>query len=315
MRFFGAGATAANITVGKAYNVNEVAGPDEDDNGAGTFYITEANITATSFARLGSDTYVSFESQLREDSQAEIIGITPSTKKVLFKGTSITNLTNGTNISLSSEDTLSSVDTIPIGFYAAADVNASANTFTVTNSNFLFHDASVSRGAYNQLNFTTIGNGDSEGNTYISNAGTDGKIEAGNFVHFVSGTNYAGNVYPIQSVTSSGVAQFYDNGVTTSSGSQNAVVYVGDVTSIQGDITKLYSNGTIQINNFNTTSIGAYGYGNVRYLNSNTSTSGSQGTAIGLTNSKQVLRKTNVANVITIADAGFMKPLTTSYIV
>ena len=313
VRFFGAGATAANITVGKAYNVNEVAGPDEDDNGAGTFYITEANITATSYARLGSDTYVSFESQLREDSQAEIIGITPSTKKVLFKGTSISNLTNGTNISLTAEQTLSSVDTIPAGIYVAADVNASAKTFTITNSDFLFHDASVSRGAYNQLNFTTIGNGDSKGNTYIANAGTDGKVEAGNFVHFVTGTNYAGNVYPIQSVTSSGIAQFYDNGVTANSGSQNAVVYVGDVTSIQGDITKLFSNGTIQINNFNTASIGAYGYGNVRYLNSNTSISGSQGTAIGLTNSKQVLRKTNVANVITIADAGFMKPLTTSF--
>jgi hypothetical protein len=314
VRFFGAGATAAQLTVGKAYNVNEVTA-DEEDNGAGTFYITEANITATSYARLGSDTYVSFESQLREDSQAEIIGITPSTKKVLFKGTSITNLTNGTNISLTSEDTLSSVDTIPIGFYAAADVNASAKTFTLTNSNFLFHDASVSRGAYNQLNFATVGNGDSEGNTYISNAGTDDKVQAGDFVHFVSGTNYAGNVYPIQSVTTSGVAQFYDNGVTGSSASQNAVVYTGAITSLQGDITKLYSNGTLQVSNFTTTSIGAYGYGNVRYTNSNTSTRGNQGTVIGLTNSKQVLKKTNIANQINIADAGALKPLTTTYTV
>ena len=313
VRFYGAGATAANLTVGKAYTVNDIAPPNEEDNGAGIFYITEANITATSYARLGSDTYVSFESQLREDSQADIIGITPSTKKVLFKGTSINNLTNGTNISLTSESTLSSVDTIPAGFYSAADVNTTAKTFTVTNSNFLFHDATVSRGVYNQLNLTTVGNGDSKGNTYISNAGTDGKIGAGDFVHFVSGTNYAGNVYPIQSVTSSGVAQFYDNGVTASSGSQNAVVYTGNVTSIQGDVAKLFSNGTIQINNFDTSSMGAYGYGNVRYLNSNTSISGSQGNFVGLTNSKQVLKKTNVANVITIANAGFLKPLTTAF--
>ena len=315
VRFYGAGATAAQLTVGKAYNVNEVALPDEDDNAEGVFYITEANITASSYARLGSDTYVSFESQLKEDSEAEIIGITPSTKKVLFKGTSIANLTNGTNIALSSESTLSSVDTIPIGFYPVADVNSGANTFTVTNSSFQFHDASVARGAYNQLNFATVGNGDSKGNTYISNAGTDDKVQVGDFVHFVTGTNYAGNVYPIQSVTTSGVAQFYDNGVATSSASQNAVVYTGAITSLQGDITKLYSNGTLQINNFTTTSMGAYGYGNVRYTNSNTSTSGSQGTVIGLSNSKQILKKTNVANQINIDDAGSLKPLTTSYTV
>ena len=315
VRFYGAGATAANITVGKAYNVNEVALPDEDDNAEGVFYITEANITATSYARLGSDTYVSFESQLREDSEADIIGITPSSKKVLFRGTSISNLTNGTNISLVSEDTLSSVDTIPSGIYAAADVNSGAKTFTVTDSSFQFHDASVTRGAYNQLNLATVGNGDSKGNTYISNAGTDDKLVAGDFVHFITGTAYQGNVYPIQSVTGSGVGQFYDNGVTSSSGSQGAVVYTGGITGIQGDITKLYSNGTLQVNNFTTTSIGAYGYGNVRYTNSNTSIPGNQGTVIGLTNSKQILKKTNVANQINIDDAGSLKPLTTTYTV
>ena len=315
VRFYGAGATAAQLTVGKAYNVNEVSLPDQDDDAEGIFYITEANITATSYARLGSDTYVSFESQLQEDSEADIIGITPSSKKVLFKGTSISNLTNGTNISLASEDTLSSVDTIPSGFYSVADVNIGAKTFTVTDSSFQFHDASVSRDAYNQLNLATVGNGDSKGNTYISNAGTDDKILAGDFVHFITGTAYQGNAYPIQSVTTSGVAQFYDNGVTSTSGSQGAVVYTGNITSIQGDITKLYSNGTLQINNFTTTSMGAYGYGNVRYTNSNTSTGGNQGTVIGLSNSKQVLKKTSVANQINIEDAGALKPLTTSYTV
>ena len=71
VRFYGAGATAAQLTVGKAYNVNEVATIDYADNGAGTFYITEANITATSYARLGSDTYVSFESELKQDKKTD----------------------------------------------------------------------------------------------------------------------------------------------------------------------------------------------------------------------------------------------------
>ena len=315
VRFFGAGATAANLTVGKPYNVNEVALPDQDDEGQGTFYITEANITNTSFARLGSDTYVSFESEQQEDTQVDIIGITPSSNKILLKSTSITGLANGTNVIIQAEDLLSTVDSIPADFYTAADVNTGDKTFTITDSNFQFHDATVSRGVYNQLNFSTIGNGDSLGNTYITNAGTDKKVEAGNFVHFVSGTNYAGNIYPIQSVTSSGVAQFYDNGVTTVSGSQNAVVYAGEISSIAGNLTKLYSNGTLQISGISTTLMGAYGYGNIRYSNGNTSTAGNQGTLIGITNSKRVLKPTSVSNQIEVEVADALKPLTTSYTV
>ena len=313
VRFYGAGATAAHLTVGKAYNVNEVATIDYADNGAGTFYITEANITATSYARLGSDTYVSFESELKQDTSVELIGITPSSTKLLLKATDLTGLTNGTNVSLTTERSLSSVDTIPAKYYSVADVDTTAKTFTVTDADFQFHTASVHRPAYNQLNLATIGNGDSLGNTYISNAGTDGKIEAGDFLHFASGTNYASNVYPIQSVTTSGVAQFYDNGVTASSGSQNAIVYKGDLTGIQGDINRLYSNGTIRIANFDTTNIGAYGYGNVRFTNSNTSVAGSQGTVVGVTGNKRVLRKTNVANEINIGVNDAVKDLTTAF--
>ena len=313
VRFFGSGATAAQLTVGKAYNVKEVATIDYADKGAGTFYITEANITNTSYARLGSDTRVSFESELRHDTSAEIIGITPSSTKILLKGTDLTGLTNGTNVSLTTERSLSSVDTIPAKYYSAADVNTTAKTFTVTDASFQFHTASVHRPGYNKLNLATIGNGDSLGNTYISNAGTDDKIEAGDFLHFEAGSNYAGNVYPVQSVTASGVAQFYDKGVTASSGSQNAIVYKGDTTSIQGDISRLYSNGSIKIANFDTTNIGAYGYGNVRFTNSNTSVAGSQGTVVGVTGNKRILVKTNVANEINLYVNDAVKDLTTAF--
>ena len=76
---------------------------------------------------------------------------------------------------------------------------------------------------------------------------------------------------------------------------------------------KLYANGTIQISSFDTSKIVAYGYGNVRYANSNTSLAGQQGDVIGLTNSKKVLKKTNVANVINVSGPE-TRPLTTSFL-
>ena len=254
-----------SLTVGKAYEVYEVAPPDPENNGAGTFYITEANITNTSFADITTgNCYVGFESTLRRDTESKIIGITPGSNTVVLKATDVTDLTNGTNVALLADRTLSSVDTIPSNFYPASSVNTSAKTYAVSSSTFTFHTASVARTGYNQLNFATTGNADGQGSTFIINAGTDDKVETGDFVHFVSGTNYAGNIYPIQSVTTSGVATFFDSGVTSNSGSQNAIVYKGEITSIQGNLDKVYANGTLQISNFDTSKIGAYGYGNIR---------------------------------------------------
>ena len=55
-----------------------MAPPDPTNNGAGTFYITEANITNTSFADITTgNCYVGFESILRRDTESKIIGITP----------------------------------------------------------------------------------------------------------------------------------------------------------------------------------------------------------------------------------------------
>ena len=65
-------------------------------------------------------------------------------------------------------------------------------------------------------------------------------------------------------------------------------MYKGEITSIQGNLDKVYANGTLQISNFDTSKIGAYGYGNIRYANSNTSLAGQQGDVIGLTNTKRV---------------------------
>ena len=97
MYFYGAGATLANITVGKAYAVNEVALIDTQDGGAGSFYITEAN-TYIDFARIGTgNCFVGFESVVREDAEAQTAAL-QSSGKITFKATSLTDLTNGTNV-------------------------------------------------------------------------------------------------------------------------------------------------------------------------------------------------------------------------
>ena len=83
---------------------------DTQDGGAGSFYITEANI-ASDFARIGTgNCFVGFEPVPREDAEAQITGITPAVARLHLKQ-HLTDLTNGTNVQLTRD--LSSVDTIP----------------------------------------------------------------------------------------------------------------------------------------------------------------------------------------------------------
>ena len=283
--FYGAGATAANITVGKAYAVNEVTGVDTQDGGAGTFYITEANVTVGDYARIGSgNCFVGFESVLRADSEAQMTGINPATGKITFKARNLTDLTNGTNVSLTSSSELSSVDTIPGNFYTAADVNTTAKTFSITSSDFRFHDTSVAKTGYNKLGVTTVGIGggvhaivtggasdmllgayktsaSAEGNTQVTDFNTEP-----DFLHFETGsTGFSANVYPIlhtQQIDESSAtfSTIIEPTVTTTSTS-NVVVYKGEFANITGRIKRLQTDSLLRIDSFDNTRIGTYGLG------------------------------------------------------
>ena len=73
VRFFGSQATAANLTVGKAYTVTGLSekglggnpgAVEVDDPSKGFFTINEANVTGSDYASINSECYVSYESSL-----------------------------------------------------------------------------------------------------------------------------------------------------------------------------------------------------------------------------------------------------------
>ena len=333
--FYGAGATAANITVGKAYPVTEVSGIDTQDGGAGSFYITEANITASDYARIGTgNCFVGFESILRADEEAQITGITPSTGKITFKATGLTDLTNGTNVSLTTTSSLSSVDTVPDNFYTVADVNVTAKTFSVTSSEFRFHNASVAKTGFNKLGVTTlplgqgihaiVSGGSSDRITgawqdpvQLESNATVTKFNLPDFVHFTTdSTSFSGNIYPViqtrQSDESGATfSTISDTSVTTSAVS-NVVVYKGEYQSIQGDITRLNTENLLTISNFDSRKIGAYGLGRMDSLNSNTDV---KTESIPSLSGKQFILNKPSSNVVTMNPSLAVRNLTTNFIV
>ena len=334
--FYGSGATAANITVGKAYPVNGIAALDTQDNGAGGFYITEANITATDYARIGTgNCFVGFESIFRQDTTVDITGITPSSGKITFKAGELTDLTNSSNVTVSTNTSFSTVDTIPAGIYSVADVDTNAKTFSITSSDFVFHDVSVAKTGFNKLSITSIPLRDGVHSLVTSGASDriqgayataqnvvdstpSGKYNDPDFVHFVSdGSEYAGNVYPViqseKSDESSAVYSAIYNPTSNSTAVSNAIVYKGEFTDIQGNITAIESNTSIKIENFDYRKIGTYGLGHMRFLNGNSAVNA--GAIPNLVHKKYFLNKKTDANVITTNASDGIRNLKTSFIV
>ena len=110
---------------------------------------------------------------------------------------------------------MSSVDTIPANIYVAADVNTTAKTFSITSSDFRFHEASVAKTGFNRLGITSLplgggihavitgGSSDRITGAWGEPVAPDGnatvtKFNQPDFIHFGTDSSaFTGNIYPV----------------------------------------------------------------------------------------------------------------------
>jgi len=314
VRFTGTQATAANLTVGKAYTVTGISerglggnpgAVDVDDPAKGFFTINEANVTGSDYASIKSDCYVSYESDLEFNLNMKVKGLSGTSTVLLEVGDSYNSgiasyITNGLSIDLSNNGNSERITNkndfykSDLG-YAVANWNASSKTFEIS-SNVTTQTASVTRPAYNEITLVGFGNNDGLGNSILSGANST-IIDKGDFVQFTNTGAYAGNVYPVQS-NDGNFIKIYDPATTGNTTNRTAIVYTGSKESRSGNIASLTSN-TLTVSGFETSNLGNYGFGNIQYLNSNTST----GVIPGVSGTERPLKISGNTIIIDVADA------------
>ena len=287
VRFTGSQATAANITVGKAYTVTGISerglggnpgAVDVDDPSKGFFTINEANVIASSYASINSDCRVTYESDLEFNINMRVKGLSGTSTVLLEVGDSYnwniaSYISNGLQLELNN-DYNSARTTNKNDFfksdlgYAVANWNGSSKTFELS-SNVTTQTATITRTGYNEITLGGFGNSDGKGNSTLSGANS-AIIDKGDFVQFTNSGAYGGNVYPVQS-NDGNFIQIYDPATTSNTASRTAIIYTGSQETRSGSIASLTSN-TLTISGFATSNLGNYGFGNVQYMNSNTST-------------------------------------------
>ena len=288
VRFFGSQATAANLTVGKAYTVTGISerglggnpgAVEVDDPSKGFFTINEANVTSSDYASINSECYVSYESNLDFSMNMKVIALDPGTNNVTVKVGDEYNwnihsyITNGLEVVFS--DTNSERLTNQNDFYKdnltylVSSWNASDKTFVLT-SNISTQTATITRSGYNEITLQAFGNSDGKSNVTLLGANAS-IIDKGDFVQFTSTGALTGNVYPVQS-NDGNFIKIYDPATTSNVTNRTAVVYTGSKETRTGAIGSLSSNA-LTITGFATSNLGNYGFGNVQFMNSNTSTS------------------------------------------
>ena len=286
VRFTGTQATAANLTVGKAYTVTGISerglggnpgAVDVDDPSKGFFTINEANVTGTDYASINSDCYVAYESDLEFNVNMKVKGLS-GTSTVLLEVADEYNLnissyiSNGLDIdfSLMSGERITNTNDFYVDDYSytVANWNSSDKTFEIS-SNVTTQTATITRSGFNEITLAAFGNIDGKGNSTLAGANS-AIIDKGDFVQFTSTGNYSGNVYPVQS-NDGNFIQIYDPSITSNTAGRTAVVYTGSKETRTGSISNLTSNA-LTLSGFETSNLGNYGFGNVQYMNSNTST-------------------------------------------
>ena len=316
VRFFGSQATAANLTVGKPYTVTGISekglggnpgAVETDDPSKGFFTFNEANVTATDFASVDSECFVAYESSLDFALNTRVKSLTtnPSNSITLEVGSAynrniLSYISNGLNfefVELGEGNRLTNTNDFfdPSKTYTVSNWNASDRTFTIS-SNITVNDATITRTAFNELTFAGFGNSDGKGNSTLSGANVS-TIDKGDFVQFTSTGAYAGNVYPVIS-NDGNFIKIYDPATTSNTTNRTAIIYTGTKESRSGTVTSLTGNA-LTISGFTTSNLGTYGFGNVQFLNSNTST----GKIAGVSGTDRPLRINSNTIILDVGDS------------
>ena len=289
VRFYGAQATLANITVAKAYTVQSISerglggnpgAVDSANSLEGFFTIQEANVTSTDFASIDSASYVSYEGPLNFNLYTRVKGLSGTNTVKLEMGdgwnttSATTYISNGLKVNFTNNGGTARLTTVNDYFdsakdYTVANWNSTDKTFDITANVNVNTTATFTRTGYNEITLQGFGNSDGQKNSTLSGANS-AIVEKGDFVQFTSSGAYSGNVYPVQSNDGAFVT-IYDPATTSNTSNRTAIVYTGSKTTRTGTISSLTSN-TLTITGFTTSNLGNYGFGNIQYLNSNTST-------------------------------------------
>ena len=313
VRFTGTQATAANLTLGKAYTVTGISerglggnpgAVDVDDPSKGFFTINEANVTGTDYASINSDCYVTYESDLDFNVNMKVKGLSGASTVLLEVGDTYnlnvsSYISNGLDIDFgltSGERNTNTNDFyVEDSSYAVANWNSSNKTFEIS-SNVTTQTAAITRPGFNEITLAAFGNSDGKGNSTLAGANS-AIIDKGDFVQFTSVGNYSGNVYPVQS-NDGNFIQIYDPAITSNTAGRTAVVYTGSKETRTGSISSLTSNA-LTLSSFTTSNLGNYGFGNVQYMNSNTST----GVIPGVSGSERPFKINGNTVIVDVADS------------
>ena len=289
VRFYGAQATLANITVAKAYTVQSIGerglggnpgSVDSANSFEGFFTIREANVTSSDFASIDSESYVSYEGNLNFNLYTRVKGLSGTNTVTLEMGdaynttTAASYIANGLTVNFSNEGSSNRLTTDNDYYddakdYTVANWNSTDKTFTITANVNVNTTATFTRTGYNEITLQGFGNSDGAKNSTLTGANSS-IVEKGDFVQFTSTGAYSGNVYPVQSNDGTFI-KIHDPATTSNTSNRTAIVYTGSKTTRTGTIGSLTSN-SLTITGFTTSNLGNYGFGNIQYLNSNTST-------------------------------------------